>query len=535
MVIFALIIHFNWLNLYLEMGCMKLLNEITIMMNFKNLILVAMSALCLAPAAQAEHVTIIAVNDTHSQIDPASDGKGGALLRRAIYDKVRSENKYTMTLHAGDAVQGNVYFSLYGGAVEYAAIDSLGYDAVIWGNHEMDNGIDSTFHFYKNVKAQLLSANYDFSNTKMDGIVKPYMIKTYGDKRVAVIGINVCPEGIISEKNFKGLHYLPSIDVADATAKYLKEVQKVDYVVMLSHIGYFSEAPNEPNDCDIVKASHYIDLVVGGHSHSTIKPGSPEATVLNADGKPITIGQNGKFGKIVATYDLDLETGAVTYKHIPVDSSWDEAAKKYVAMDNWLKPYRHGVDSLMTYPVGESAKAMKNSSAALQNWTCDASLDIIRKISGVKKVDCCIMNKGGIRINMPAGMVSEGVIGSMFPFDNRYVVLEMTGKDLIDALKVMAHRHGDAVSKELFATFNAKGELLSSKLNGKNIDPKKVYNVATIDYLANGGDYMEPFKTAKRLWVDNVKYGEHVLQYVKDLKAAGKVIDAKDEWRMVKK
>ncbi len=156
-------------------------------------------------------------------------------------------------------------------------------------------------------------------------------------------------------------------------------------------------------------------------------------------------------------------------------------------------------------------------------------------MSGLKKVDCCIMNKGGIRINMPAGVVSEGVIGSMFPFDNRYVVLELTGQELIDALAVMAGRGGDAVSKELSATFNDKKELTSAKINGKKIDPKKIYNVATIDYLANGGDYMEPFKNAKRLWVDDEKYGVHVLQYVKDLKAAGKVIDAPDVWRMVKK
>ena len=505
------------------------------MKTLKNIFIVGLAAMALAPAVQAEHLTIIAVNDTHSQIDPASDNKGGALRRRAIYDKVRSENKYTMTLHAGDAVQGNVYFSLYGGAVEYAVIDSLGYDAVIWGNHEMDNGIDSTYHYYKNVKAELLSANYDFSDTKMAGIVKPYMIKTFGDKRVAVMGINVQPAGLVSDKNCKGLRYLPSIDVADATAKYLKEVQKVDYVVMLSHIGYVSDAPGEPNDQDVVKSSHYIDLVIGGHSHSTVKPGTPEATIMNADGKPITVGQNGKWGKIVSTYDLDLETGKVVYNQIAVDKTWDEAAKKYVAMDNWLKPYRQGVDSLMNLPVSESARAMKNSEAPLQNWVSDVSLEIIRKISGVKKVDCAIMNKGGIRVNMPEGMVSEGLIGSMFPFDNRYVVLEITGQGLIDALKVMAGRGGDCVSKELSATFNDKGELLTAKINGKNIDPKKTYNVATIDYLANGGDYMQSFKDAKRLWVDEVKYGEHILDYVKELKAAGKKINGADGWRMVKK
>lgn len=502
---------------------------------FKNLVVSGLALAALTPVAQAEHLTIIAVNDTHSQIDPASDGKGGALRRRAIYDKVRSENKHTLTVHAGDAVQGNVYFSLYGGAVEYAAMDSLGYDIIIMGNHEFDNGMDSTYHYYKNIKAEKLSANYDFSNTIMAGLFKPYTIRAVGDKRVAVIGINVTPVGLISEKNYKGVRYLPSIEVADATAKYLKEVQKVDYVVMLSHIGWESDASGDANDVEIVKSSHYIDLVIGGHSHTTLKPGSTKSIVKNADGKPITIGQNGKFGKIVATYDIDLETGNVEYKHIPVDSSWDEAAKKYVAMNNWLQPYRNGVDSLMNYPVGESARAMKNSSSTLQNWTSDASLEIIRKISGLDRVDLAIMNKGGIRVDMPAGMVSEGVISSMYPFDNRYLVLELTGEDLLEAIRVMAKRGGDAVSKELRVTFGDNGEILSAKVNGKKIDPKKVYNVATIDYLANGGDYMSMFKPAKRLWVDNVKYGKHILQYVKDLKAAGKVIDCTDEVRMLKK
>ncbi len=501
----------------------------------RKLWLAAIAMGVLLPSARAEHLTIIAVNDTHSQIDPASDGMGGIMRRRAIYDKVRSENKYTMTLHAGDAVQGNVYFSLYGGEVEYAAIDSLGYDACTWGNHEMDNGIDSVAHFYKNIKAQKLSANYDFSNTAMEGVTKPYMIKCYGDKRVAVMGINVSPYGLVADNNFEGLRYLNPMDVANATAKYLKEVQKVDYVVMLSHLGYFSEVPGESCDTSIVRSSHDIDLVIGGHTHTLVKPGSPESTVLNADGKPIIVGQNGKWGKYVATYDLDVESGAVVYNQIPVDASWDEAAKKYVSFDNWLAPYRHGVDSLMTYPIAHSARLMPNSEASLQNWTSDVSAEIIRKISGVDKVDCAIMNKGGIRVDMPAGEVAEGVIISMFPFNNRYVVIQISGQGLLDALKVMARRNGDAVSKELSVTYNAQGELISAKLNGKKIDPKKTYNVGTIDYLANGGDYMEPFAKASRLWTDDVKYGDHMLEYVKGLESAGKLIESTGEQRMVKK
>ena len=473
-------------------------------------ILVCLCALMAVPALHADHLTIIAVNDTHSQIDPASDGRGGVARRRAIYDQLRADNPNSVLIHAGDAVQGTLFFSLYRGEVEYALIDSLGYDAIILGNHEFDNGMEELAEHYRNVDAVKISANYDFSATPLDGLFHPYWIKAVGDKRVAFFGINVNPEGLIADMNCDNLRYLSAPDVADATARYLKEVQNVDYAIMVSHIGYSSYEPSEPNDTLIIGRSHDIDMVISSHSHTTIKPGGGMDRIANADGKMIPIGQNGKSGKFVATYDLDLETGDIVYNHIAVDETWDEAASRYTAMNQWLDNYRHGVDSIMNNPVGTSARFMKNSSAAAQNWVSDAALEIIKELSGIKNIDCAIMNKGGIRTDMPKGTVTEGVIGSMFPFDNRFVVLEMPGTELIESVKLMCGRGGDAVSKELCATY-------------------------TIDYLANGGDYMTPMTRCKRLFVDTQKYGNHILNYVKALEAAGKKIDAKDEVRIKKK
>ena len=504
------------------------------MAKIRNLMLLCLCALVMVPAMQAEHLMIIAVNDTHSQIDPASDGKGGVARRRAIYDQLRAQNPNTVLIHAGDAVQGTLYFSLYRGEVEYSLMDTLRYDAIIMGNHEFDNGMEELAAHYRNVDAVKLCANYDVSATPLEGLFQPYWIKAVGDKRVAFFGINVNPTGLIADSNCKNLRYRNAPDVADATARYLKEVLGMDYAIMVSHIGYSSYEPTEPNDSLIISKSHYIDMVISSHSHSTIQLGSGKDRIANADGKLIPIGQNGKSGKLVATYDLDLESGKIVYNHITVDASWDEAASRYTAMNRWLDNYRHGVDSIMNNPVGKSARFMKNTSDALQNWVSDATMEIIKQLSGIKNIDCAIMNKGGIRTDMPKGTVTEGLIGSMFPFDNRFVVLEMPGTELIESLKLMCGRGGDAVSKELKANFNSKGELVKATLKGKKIDPNKTYIVATIDYLANGGDYMVPMTRCKRLFVDTQKYGNHILQYVKDLNAAGKVIDPKDEVRFKK-
>jgi 5'-nucleotidase len=505
------------------------------MARLRNFMLLCLCALMAIPALRAEHLMIIAVNDTHSQIDPASDGKGGIARRRAIYDKLRADNPNTVLIHAGDAVQGTLFFSLYRGEVEFALMDSLGYDAIIPGNHEFDNGMEELAAHYRNVDAVKMSANCDFSATPLDGLFHPYWIKAVGDKRVGFFGINVNPEGLIADMNCQNLRYLNAPDVADATARYLKEVQHVDYAIMVSHIGFSSYEPTEPNDTLIIGHSHYIDMVISSHSHTTIKPGSEWSSIRNADGRMIPIGQNGKSGKLVATYDLDLETGNIVYNHINVDETWDEAASHYTAMNAWLDQYRHGVDSIMNNPVGISARFMKNSSNAAQNWVSDATMEIIKELSGIKNIDCAIMNKGGIRTDMPKGVVTEGVIGSMFPFDNRFVVLEMPGTELLESLKLMCGRGGDAVSKELKATYNAKGEMTKATIKGKKIDPKKTYIVATIDYLANGGDYMTPMTRCNRLFVDTQKYGNHILEYVRALEAAGKMIDAKDEVRIQKK
>ena len=96
------------------------------MTKIRNFMLVCLCALMTVPALRAEHLLIIAVNDTHSQVDPASAGQGGVARRRAIYDHLRATNPNTALIHAGDAVQGTLFFSLYRGEGEYALMDSLG-------------------------------------------------------------------------------------------------------------------------------------------------------------------------------------------------------------------------------------------------------------------------------------------------------------------------------------------------------------------------------------------------------------------------
>ena len=502
-----------------------------------RLILASAVALFAFSNVQAEHLIVISANDTHSQIEPAGDNLGGLFRRRAAFDEIRKNNKNVLAVHAGDAVQGTLYFSLFRGEVEYAAIDSLGYDMIILGNHEFDNGIDELAAHYKKIKAVKMSANYDFSDTPMADVMHPYCIKTVDDKRIGFFGINVNPKGLISDDKYTGMLYLDNGEVAEATAKYLKEVQKVDFTVMVSHIGYYPESVGQVGDSIIASKSHYIDMIIGSHTHTLLQPGDPRTQVKNAEGKIVTIGQNGKSGKYIGVYDIDLDDFSVKYDQIKLDKSFDAKAN-YPAMEEWIGNYKFKVDSVMNNVLGTSVRAMGDGDIPSQNWLCDAVNEMMPTISGIKDLDGVIMNKGGIRQPMPKGNISEGLMGSMFPFDNRFMVVEISGAHLLEALRVMATRGGDAISKQFKVEFTGSGEntrILSAKLNGKKIKANKTYKIGSIDYLINGGDHMEALGKGTTLFLDTVPYGNHMKEYIKFLTQQGRVVDATDEARFIHK
>ncbi len=120
----------------------------------------------------------------------------------------------------------------------------------------------------------------------------------------------------------------------------------------------------------------------------------------------------------------------------------------------------------------------------------------------------------------------------MQPFDNRIVVEEISGADLADAFDVMASRGGDGVSAGVEAVFDpATKKCTSITIGGKPLDKGRIYRVATIDYLANGGDYMEPLTRGYVVGKSKRIVHADLTDYIKT-RYKGKKIDPSDEVRM---
>lgn len=489
------------------------------------------AAICLGglQGVDGRELVIIHTNDTHSQIDPTDKGFGGIQRRKVFVDSVRAVHPDALLVDAGDAVQGTLFFTLYGGEVEIKAMNHLGYDLAILGNHDFDNGMESLARNVGLSDAQWLSTNYLFADPDVAAKFKPYKVYDYGDRKVGFIGLNLDPEGMIADGNAEGVKYLDAVDAANSVAWWLKNREGVDVVVAVSHLGY--ENVPSPSDRDIVAATKDIDVILGGHSHTLLSPGSGREWVLNARGDSVLVTQNAKSGEYVAEITIDLDSVGVrkpSYRQVRLGKEYDR--QRDVSLDSLIAPYRKGVDELMGKVIGKSARELPNDRPGLLNFLSDFVDKRGSELLG-KPVDLSLMNVGSLRRGLPKGDITQGMIISMQPFTNKILVMELSGRDLMEAMDVYASRGGDGVSSRVRATFEPdSGKVVSLTVDGKPVDPDHIYNVATIDYLAGGGDYMVPLKRGKVVAVsENIVYDD-LINHIKQNYSRNK-INPSDEIR----
>lgn len=260
-----------------------------------------------------KHITILHTNDVHSHIDPfpPTDAKnpnmGGVSRRASLIESIRRENPNVLLLDAGDIFQGTPYFNYYGGELEFKLMSMMKYDLATMGNHDFDNGIDGFYSQLHNAKFDFVSANYDFKNTVLDGIVKPYKIFIKDGIKIGVFGLGVELDGLIDKKNYKETIYNDPVSVSQEMTRILKAQERCDLIICLSHIGYaYKNDPDKISDLKLAAATRDIDLIIGGHTHTFLdKP----TIVKNLDGIDTLVNQVGCYGinlgRIDFYFDID--------------------------------------------------------------------------------------------------------------------------------------------------------------------------------------------------------------------------------------
>ncbi|MCM3636524.1 5'-nucleotidase C-terminal domain-containing protein [Sporosarcina luteola] len=518
---------------------------------------------------------VMHMNDHHAYLDPLP-------YVSTVVNELRSKHKNNLLLHAGDAFSGDLYFNAFHGAADVAMMNQLGFDAMTFGNHEFDLGSTKEGHqklqeFVKAAKFPFVSANVDFTKDKLfDGLQTRKVSDNYKDGHIyngIVINVNGQKVGVFgltteetptisSTGDVKFENY---IDRAKASVKAFED-QGVNKIIALTHIGY-DDSLVWDNDQELAKQVAGIDIIVGGHTHSSI--GEPK--VVN-EGKGVTIiVQAHEYAKALGTLDVKFNSKGEIYSHAGKLIATDPTVKDFpIAADKEaakvLEPFTAKVNEIKKTSIGVTAKALldgkrdsdntgvssvRHNETNLGNLMTDAMLWKAKSIND--KTSIAIQNGGGIRTSIDAGDITNGDVLKVMPFGNALAIVELSGADL---LKTLEHSVGaDAIEggkglkengaflhvsgmKFTYDSSKAKGERVQTAQvleGGKyvDLDKTKTYTIATNSFTAKGGDGFEQlgnaYKAGKVSEPGFVDY-ENFIEYVKTL---GKEVNPTVEGRII--
>ena len=273
-------------------------------------LLIFLATFVSAGAKGKKELTILHTNDTHSCILPLSSnladtllaGRGGYLRRVNMIKEERKKDPKLLLFDSGDFSQGSPYYTIYKGDVEVSLMNMMGYDACTIGNHEFDFGLENMARIFRMCNFPVVCANYDFTGTPVEGLVKPYIIIKRDGIKIGIFGISPHLDGLVAAENYQGVKYLDPTEKAAEMADLLKNKEKCDVVICLSHMGW--NMRDADGDQQVIGGTRNIDLVLGGHSHTYFKN---LEYVNNLDGKSIPVDQNGKHALFVGKLKLEFE------------------------------------------------------------------------------------------------------------------------------------------------------------------------------------------------------------------------------------
>ena len=484
----------------------------------------------------AKDIVILYTNDAHCGIEDGMGYQGLSAAKRAL---LAAGNK-VLLVDNGDAVQGDTIGTLSKGEYIIDIMNKVGYDVATPGNHEFDYGM-----------AQFLSltekANFDYVSVNFvdkDGnvVLKPYVIKEADGTKIAFVGIST-PKTITTStptyfQDGNG-NYIYGFMQDDTGEKLYAAVQSaVDaarkegakYVIAMAHLGI--ETDCQPwTSSDVIVNTSGIDVVLDGHSHSTIAGD----IVKNKEGKDVILTSTGtklaNIGCLTITADGKLSTALINDDGMSdtiaeIKSGYEEIVNTVVASTK--------VELTVNDPVsGERMVRRQETNLG------DLCADAYRAMSGA---DIAVVNGGGIRVSIPAGDITYGQIIAVHPFGNEMCVVEATGQQILDALEMGARNapgecggflQVSGMSYEIdlnveptvevnadgmFTGVSGEYRVKNVKVGDEPLDLAKTYTLASHNYmLKSAGDGMAMFQGCTLLQ-DSVMIDNQVLiNYIVDV------------------
>lgn len=467
-------------------------------------------------------LTIMHTNDTHSYVEMFPN------LATKV-EEVRTAKPNSLLLDAGDVFSGDLYFNIFEGKASLDLMNELGYDAMVFGNHEFDLGSSKDGHksladFVKGAQFPMLGANINFSKDPLfDGLqtkevvegavggnIYNGMVKEIDGEKVGIFGLTTEETATISSSN--EITFSNYIEAAEKAVADFEEMG-INKIIALTHLG-FNDSATFDNDQLLGKAVPEIDLIVGGHTHVELAEGVNVGTVE----QPTYIVQAGEYSKKLGEVNITFnDQGYITsfdntlHDVVKVTAS-ESASTTYGGI---LAPYKTDVDELKSSETGAETNVVldgvrenvRTGETNLGNIIADGMLSAAQKIDG--EVVAAVQNAGGIRTSIDVGPITYGEAITVLPFGNSLAIMNLTGAEIYEALEHGVSAYPTAsggflqVSGMLYTfdeTAPAGSRIMEAYFEDGDsyveIDPSLNYKIATNVYTAKGGDDFKVFAKA---------------------------------------
>lgn len=410
-----------------------------------TLILIAVSLLilvgCTDRLTESGKIVVLYTGDMHCSVESGANKLDFAQL--ALYKQAVSNSAdYVTLVDCGDAVQGSNIGTLTKGESIVELMNEVGYDVCTFGNHEFDYGIDQLEKLMGMSDAEYICCNFMDS----DGcFVSPYTIRSYGELKIAYIGITTPytltssnPE-VFKDENGE-LKYSFCQDTSGE--KLYNAVQNAvdtaigmdaDYVIALAHLGN-GEGYSPYGSEDVIAATSGIDIVLDGHSHTVVE----SREVYNKEGEPVMLTSSGSHMQYIGQVTIDTRrtTGknddVITIRLID-SSDYDRVAGKTEETEKEF-------EEILGTEIGYTAKTLsvnsENGNRLVRNRETGIGNFVADAYRSLTNADIAFVNGGGIRADIPEGKITYGDLLNVQPYGNMICVVEATGLEIRDALEM---------------------------------------------------------------------------------------------------
>lgn len=496
-----------------------------------TLILIAVSLLilvgCTDRLTESGKIVVLYTGDMHCSVESGANKLDFAQL--ALYKQAVSNSAdYVTLVDCGDAVQGSNIGTLTKGESIVELMNEVGYDVCTFGNHEFDYGIDQLEKLMGMSDAEYICCNFMDS----DGcFVSPYTIRSYGELKIAYIGITTPytltssnPE-VFKDENGE-LKYSFCQDTSGE--KLYNAVQNAvdtaigmdaDYVIALAHLGN-GEGYSPYGSEDVIAATSGIDIVFDGHSHTVVE----SREVYNKEGEPVMLTSSGSHMQYIGQVTIDTRrtTGknddVITIRLID-SSDYDRVAGKTEETEKEF-------EEILGTEIGYTAKTLsvnsENGNRLVRNRETGIGNFVADAYRSLTNADIAFVNGGGIRADISEGKITYGDLLNVQPYGNMICVVEATGLEIRDALEMSYRRVEGKYEDEngsvgesggFFHLSGMKVVIDTSIPSGVKLDENGMFSGVEGErrvkevYVLNGetGEY-EPLSDSKTYTVASINY-----------------------------